>query len=58
MLLWQWEKIQEMLWLMNYEKEIMERAIEEADQAMKVVGWVIAAIVIIPILYLLFGLPL
>lgn len=43
---------------MNYEKEIMERAIEEADQSMKVVGWIIAAVVIIPILYLLFGLPL
>lgn len=43
---------------MNYEKEIMERAIEEADQSMKVVGWVVAALVIIPILCVLFGFPL
>ena len=43
---------------MNYEKEIMECAIEEADQSMKVVGWVVAALVIIPIAYVLFGFPL
>ena len=43
---------------MNYEEEIMERATEEADQSMKVVGWIVAAVVVIPILYLLFGLPL